>query len=87
MTEQEYDMLEIPVAEAAEAVGVPLRTVQWWLQTGQLEGRQTITGRWMVQVGNLRRLIIKLSERRKDGGRTLAHLEAWLEKHYGGKVA
>jgi hypothetical protein len=75
MNEEELNMHEIPAPLAARAMGVPLRTVHFWLTTGELAGSQTITGRWWVPVGSCRELIRR---RAKDGGRTEARFESTL---------
>ena len=75
MSGKEIDMHEIPAPLAARAMGVPLRTVHFWLTTGELAGSQTITGRWWVPVGSCRDLIRR---RAKDGGRTEARFDGIL---------
>jgi hypothetical protein len=57
-----FERQEIPAAFAARAMAVPPVTVRRWLTTGELAGRQTLTHRWRVRVGDCRALIRRCSE-------------------------
>lgn len=79
MTEEEINMQEISSAELARQLGVSARTVQNWLASGDLEGRQTFAGRWFIKVGNAKAFITKKG---KDRGEGAARLEAYLHDRF-----
>lgn len=58
MDGQEINMeVRIPAGEAARLIGVPASTFNLWLRNGEVVGKQGITGRWYVRVGDLLRLL------------------------------
>ena len=72
-------MEEVAASEVAPVLDAPLRTVQYWLKTGQLDGYQKITGRWMVSVGSVRTFI---ERRARDGGRAEKRFDAFVEQKF-----
>lgn len=71
-------MLELPAGEAAKALDVPPRTLNYWLTTGEIKGYQKLTGRWWVSIGELRRII---RERGQEGSRTEAHFNRYVKEN------
>ena len=47
----------IAASDAAKALAVPVRTVNHWLNVGEMQGEQSLTGRWTTTVGELFRVI------------------------------
>ncbi|HVA88656.1 MAG TPA: hypothetical protein VNL71_02330 [Chloroflexota bacterium] len=70
-------MHQIPAQLAARAMGVPPRTLNYWLESGELTGEQTLTGRWWVLVGSCRALIRK---RKGPNSREEANFDTILMK-------
>jgi hypothetical protein len=58
MPTEEINMEQhIPASEAARALGVSTRTMNHWLNTGELRGDQSVSGRWTVPIGELFRIL------------------------------
>lgn len=73
-------MAHITVKDAAEALGVSERTIYFWLNGEEIEGAyQTLTGKWVFTLGALDKLVDQKAKPR-DGGRTRARFEQWIEK-------
>lgn len=77
--QERYDMEELKPVQLAEALDVPQRTIQFWLRTGALMGKQKMTGRWVVTAGEARRFIRARDIAAADAE---AMLDAWLDRHF-----
>jgi hypothetical protein len=81
--QEKYDMEELKPVQLAAALDVPQRTIQFWLRSGALQGKQKMTGRWVVSAGEARRFI---RERKIAVADTEALLDAWLDAHFAQPV-
>ena len=79
MTDEEMGMEELAAGELARVLEVSPRTLQHWLKTGELEGRQTFTGRWLVKVGNARSFI---KRKARDDGSTETRFDTFLHDRF-----
>lgn len=77
---EEMATVEVSPKQAAEALGVPERTLYLWLDGEKIPGAwQGVTGKWLIPLGGLEEFVgIKAT---RDGGRTRARLLQWVEEN------
>lgn len=81
---EDLDMQELTPGQVARALRVSPRTVQYWLEKGQLpaDDPETIAGRRKVRIGDLRRFMVEHSTRKGlKPERYEARLNEWLLEH------
>lgn len=79
-SDQSTEPEEIGTGAASKRLRVTAQTVRDWLREGRLRGRQTSTGRWLVEVLSIEELASEAPGANRAGGPLPASIEGRLDQ-------